>query len=285
MAKSLKIKFIIALALCLAFIAFAAPLVGCAEKKDPKEIHIAASPIPHAEILRVVKPLLEAKGFKLKIKEVSGYDTMNDYLANGDVDANFFQHEAFMNEYMSQSGKKLTVLKKVFFEPYGVYKAKKDNLEDLTSTDEIAVPEDPSNAQRAYELLVANGVLEYNGTGDKTKKESYVTGTVGSFNPANIKTLEAQQVPSAFGEANMAVVILNGNVATEYFESKNQKKKDQVVVFETPEVGVTYANLVAVRSGDENLDKFKALVECFEDQIVKDFLATNRDGDSVSVLG
>ena len=221
-------------------------LVGCNRRKG-NEILVGASPTPHAEILEVAKPLMKEKGYNLQIKVFDDYVTPNLSLASGDIDANYFQHTPYLDDFNKNNGTDLVGVCKVHFEPMGIYSTKHT---ELKSGLKIAIPNDTSNGKRARDLLAANGI----------------EGT--------IIELEAQTLPSILVDVDYACI--NGNYAL------SSGVVDKCLVTESTEsdIAQTNANIIAVAKENVNLPKVAALVECLKSQTIKDFIK-DKYGSSV----
>ena len=235
--------------LFLLIITSALALMGCNQRGE-KEILVGASSTPHAEILEVVKPLMEEKGFKLEIKVFDDYVTPNLSLNNGDIDANYFQHTPYLNDFNEKNRTELVGVCKVHFEPMGIYSVKHT---ELKSGLKIAIPNDTSNGERARELL----------------KENNING--------EIVELEAQTLPAILQDVDYCCI--NGNYAL----SSNITDKCLVTESTESDIAQTNANIIAVKKGNEESPKVKALVECIQTQTVKDFIA-GKYGSSVIAM-
>lgn len=189
-------------------------------KIDDKTLVIGCSPTPHAEILEAVKPEFEKEGYKLKIKVIQDYVTPNTLLESGDLDANYFQHVPYLDDFNSKNGTDLFWVCKVHFEPMGIYSLKHETLV-VEGNPVIAIPNDVSNGERARALLVAHNI---NGV---------------------IRELEAQALPSVLQDVDYAVI--NGNYAL------SAKITDKCIITEdkNSEIAQTNANVIAIKH--ENL--------------------------------
>ncbi|MCI5725847.1 MetQ/NlpA family ABC transporter substrate-binding protein, partial [Fusobacterium sp.] len=116
-------------------------------------LKVGASPVPHAELLDFVKPDLKANGVDLKVVEMSDYVTPNLALADGEIDANFFQHKPYLDKFAAERNLKLSVVANTHVEPLGLYSKKVKSVNDLKKGDVVAIPSDPSNGGRALILL------------------------------------------------------------------------------------------------------------------------------------
>ena len=228
-----------------------------------EKITVAASPTPHAEILEQVKPILEEQGYDLEVIEFEDYVQPNLVVDSGEIDANYFQHIPYLNEFNEENGTALVNAGGIHYEPFGIYPGKKSSLDELEDGDTIAVPNDTTNEARALLLLQDNGVITL-------KEGAGLTATVLDIeeNPMNIniEELEAAQVSRVKDE--VAFVILNGNYA---LQAGFSVAKDSVAYEASDsEAAKTYVNVIAVKEGNENADKIVALVEALKsDEITK----------------
>lgn len=267
------------LALALAGVLVVGALTGCgssksesSEKKtDDKKITVAASATPHAEILEEAKTLLKDKGYELEVKVFDDYVQPNNVVESGEFDANYFQHVPYLEQFNEEKGTHLVVAGKIHYEPFGIYPGTKKDLKDIAKGDKIAVPNDTTNEARALLLLQDNGII-------KLKDGAGIKATVNDIeeNPNNIEIveLEAAQVPRVVNE--VAYVVLNGNYA---LEANYTVKKDALAYEKSDsEAAKTYVNVIAVKEGNENSDKIKALVDVLKSDEIKDFINENYDG-------
>ena len=149
------IAVVLALVLCLGILA------GCGSKKtEDKTITVAASPTPHAEILKVAADVLAKDGYTLKVTEYSDYVVPNNVVEDGELDANYFQHQPYLDTFNAENGTHLVSVAAVHYEPFGIYPGTKSAIADLAKGDKIAIPNDGSNRARALLLLEANGVIK-----------------------------------------------------------------------------------------------------------------------------
>lgn len=244
--------------------------VGCSKgsaEKD-KTIKVGASPAPHAEILEVVKPLLEEKGYKLEVVEFDDYVLPNTSLSEGELDANFFQHIPYLEKMNKEKDLKLTYTAKVHIEPMGVYSEKFDSLDDLKDGAKISVPNDATNEARALQLLAKNGVIE---VADK----ELITAKDITKNPKNIEIVEvdAAQVPSTLQDVDFAVI--NTNFAL----NVNLNPKKDAIVIEASDS--PYANILACREDNKGSEKIKDLTEALTSDEVKSFIEEKYEGSIV----
>lgn len=231
-------------------------------------LKVGASPVPHAEILNVVKPILADEGIELEIVEFADYNQPNLRLADGDLDANYFQHIPYLESFSKDHKLDLTYTAKVHIEPMGVYSEKIKDISELKDGAEIAIPNDPTNGGRALILLEQAGLL-------KLKEGVGISATVYDIveNPKNIKIteLEAATLPRVLGDVDAAVI--NSNYA---LEAKLVPTEDALVL-ESPKDN-PYVNILAVRKGDENRNEIVKLSEALNSPEVKKFIEEEYKG-------
>jgi len=248
-------------------------LVGCGSSKsaDDKVIKVAASATPHAEILEVVKPILEKEGYTVEVTVFDDYVQPNLVVESGEFDANYFQHVPYLDSFNEEQGTHLVNAGGIHYEPFGIYPGTKASLDDVAEGDVIAIPNDTTNEARALLLLQDNGLLTLaDGVG--------LTATINDIidNPKGIefKELEAAQVARVKEE--VAFVVLNGNYALEAGFSVG---KDSIAYEKSDsEAAKTYVNIIAVKEGNENEAKIKALVDALLSQEVVDYINSTYDG-------
>ncbi len=242
-----------------------------AEVESKGEITVAASPTPHAEILAAAADILAKEGWTLKITEFEDYVQPNLVVDNGEIDANYFQHIPYLDDFNEENGTSLVSVGGIHYEPFGIYPGTKSNLSDLAEGDVIAVPNDTTNEARALLLLQDNGVI-------KLADEAGLKATVKDIidNPYNIKIqeLEAAQVSRVKDEA--AFVVLNGNYALEAGFSVAH----DAVAYETSdsEAAQTYVNVLVVKEGNENEEGIQALVNVLKSDEIKQYIIDTYDG-------
>lgn len=234
-------------------------------------IKIAASTTPHAEILEVAAGILEGYGYKLDVVEFEDYVQPNLVVESGEFDANYFQHIPYLDSFNEEKGTHLVNAGGIHYEPFGIYPGTKKSLDEIADGDSIAVPNDTTNEARALLLLQDNGII-------KLKDGADLTATVNDIveNPHNIEIveLEAAQVARVTGEVEY--VVLNGNYALEAGFSVG---KDSIAYEASDSVAAkTYVNIIAVKEGNENEDKIKALVSVLRSDEIKKFIEDTYDG-------
>lgn len=261
-------------------------LAGCSQKQSPTSdnsqnqtssqnqsndkmvtVKVGASPVPHAEILNVVKPLLEKEGIKLEIVEFTDYIQPNLQLADKQLDANYFQHIPYLEKFCSDHNLDLTYIAKVHIEPMGIYSQKIKKLDELKEGASVAIPNDPTNGGRALLLLQKAGVI-------KLKDGAGITATINdiSENPRKIKIkeLEAATLPRVLQDVDAAVI--NTNYA---LEAKLVPTKDALAI---ESADSPYVNILAVRKGDESRPELKKLAEVLNSPEVKKFIEDKYQG-------
>ena len=251
-------------------------LTGCGNSGAAKDktIKIGACVTPHAEILEIVKENLKSSGYDLEIVTYNDYVLPNTALEDGELDANYFQHTPYLNDFNAENGTHIVSVAAVHFEPMAIYPGKSASLDDIADGASIAVPNDTTNEARALLLLEANGLI-------KLKSDAGISATILDIeeNPYNldIKELEAAQVPKAIKDVDYAVI--NGNYAIE------AGLTDSIAVESSDSLAAdTYANIVCVKEGSENTEKTKALVGAVLQDNVRDFINNTYKGAVVPVF-
>lgn len=228
------------------------PAFAFADEAEYATITIGATPSPHVEILEAIEPQLEAVGIKLNIITYTDYIQPNDALVAGDLDANFFQHKPYMDDYNLGHGSNLVALIPVHYEPLGIYPGKTATIEELPDGGSIAVPNDTTNEARALLLLEENGIITLReGAGINATKLDIVD------NPKNIEIqeVEAAQIPRVLPDVDLAVI--NGNYAV---QAGLNVMTDALVKEESDSLAAeTYVNYVVVNDGNYDADLFAKL--------------------------
>lgn len=243
---------------------------------DLKKIKVGASPSPHAEILEEANKVLKDKGYELDIVVYNDYVQPNIAVDTGELDANFFQHYPYLESFNEERGTKVVSAGVTHYEPFGIYAGKVSSLDDLKDGAKIAVPNDVTNEARALQLLAAQGLI-------KIKDGAGLTATKNDIveNPKNIELLEveAAQVPRSLKDVDVAVV--NGNYAIE----AGLKVKDALAVEDaSSEAANTYANIIAVKEGNEKNEEILALLYAIQSPEVKKFIEDKYEGAVVPLF-
>lgn len=238
---------------------------------------VGATPNPHAEILAQVKDDLAAEGIDLVVKEYSDYVVPNTAVEEGDLDANYFQHTPYMEEFNEKNGTHLVSVGKVHYEPMGIYPGLTKTLEELKDGATIAVPNDTTNEARALQLLAAQGLIEL-------KEDAGLNATPNDItsNPKNLqfKELEAAMLPQTASEVDLSVI--NSNFAME--GGMNPATDALASEDADSEAAQTFANIVAVKEGHENDPAIQALVKALQSDKVKEYIEKTYSGAVVAVF-
>ncbi|MGW0940017.1 MetQ/NlpA family ABC transporter substrate-binding protein [Streptomyces sp. NPDC002666] len=283
MRKNIKITAAAAATAALAF-----GLTACGTDSDPasksetgakadtsKALVVAASPTPHADILGFVKKNLAAKaGLKLEVKEFTDYVLPNTATETGQVDANFFQHQPYLDDFNKKNDTHLVSVGTVHLEPLGLYSKKVKDLGDIKSGQTIAVPNDTTNEGRALQLLAENGLITLKDGVGTSAKLSDITDKKG----LEFKELEAATVPRALNDVDAAVI--NGNYAIE----ADLKPATDALVLEKAD-GNPYANIIAVKKGNEKDARVEKLVKLLHSDEVKKFIEDTYQGSVIPAFG
>lgn len=238
---------------------------------EDKTITVAASATPHAEILEQAKSILAEQGWDFQVTVFDDYVQPNNVVESGDFDANYFQHIPYLESFNEEHGTHLVNAGGIHYEPFGIYPGTKSSLDDLSSGDVIAVPNDTTNEARALLLLQDNGILTLK---DGVGLEATVNDIVENPKDVKIQELAAEQVARVREE--VAFVVLNGNYALQAGLSVGK----DAIKFETSdsEAAKTYVNVIAVKEGNENSDKIKALVSALKSDEIKKYINDTYDG-------
>ncbi|MEU9202747.1 MetQ/NlpA family ABC transporter substrate-binding protein [Streptomyces sp. NPDC048332] len=283
MRRNIKITAAAAATAALAF-----GLTACGTDSDPasksgtgaaadtsKALVVAASPTPHADILGFVKKnLAEKAGLKLEVKEFTDYVLPNTATETGQVDANFFQHQPYLDDFNKKNDTHLVSVGTVHLEPLGLYSKKVKDLGDIKSGQTIAVPNDTTNEGRALQLLAENGLITLKDGVGTSAKLSDITDKKG----LKFKELEAATVPRALNDVDAAVI--NGNYAIE----ADLKPATDALVLEKAD-GNPYANIIAVKKGNEKDARVEKLVKLLHSDEVKKFIEDTYQGSVIPAFG
>ena len=240
-------------------------------------LKVAASPVPHAEILGVAKDILAEQGITLEIIEYTDYVQPNMVTESGEVDANYFQHTPYLDSFNAENGTHLVSVGAIHYEPFGIYPGKSDDLANIADGATIAVPNDTTNEARALQLLAAQGIIT-------VREGAGLTATVNDIeeNPHNVKIqeIEAAQLPRTVQDVDFAVI--NGNFAMEAGFSVG---KDALATEDaSSEAAQTYANVLVVKEGNENSPAIQALLAALQSDKVRDYINETFDGAVVPIF-
>lgn len=240
-------------------------------------LKVAASPTPHAEILNVAKEILAEQGIDLEVVEFSDYVQPNLVTENGEVDANYFQHKPYLDNFNKEKGTHLVSVEGIHFEPFGLYPGKTKELKDLQDGATVAVPNDATNEARALLLLQDAGLIKL-----KDPKDINATPKDITSNPKNLKfkELEAAVVPTVIKDVDIAA--LNGNYA---IQAGFDPTKDTLATEKADGLAAkTYQNILVVKEGNENTAKTKELKKALKSDEVRDYINKNYKGAVVPVF-
>ena len=245
----------------------AAALALSAGMAAAEDIKIGVSPGEHAEILEQVAPIAAAKGLNLDIVEFSDYVVPNTALADGDLQANSFQHVPYLENQIKDRGFDLVVVGKTITTPMGVYSSKLKSLGELADGATVAIPNDPTNGGRALLMLAEQGLITVNPDAGLVPTPLDITG-----NPKNLEfaELDAAQLPRALQDADAAVINTN------YALDAGLSPKNDAIAMEKADS--PYANVIVVRAGDEGQPWVKTLVEAYHSPEIKSFIDTKYEG-------
>lgn len=246
-------------------------LSGCTNSSDrSKTIVVGASPTPHAEILKQAIPLMQEKGYELKVKEFSDFVLPNLALRDKELDANYFQHKPYLDQFNVENNTTLISVGAIHYEPFGIYAGRTKSLSEVKEGMSIAVPNDASNEARALLLLQDQGLIHLrDGAG--------ITATVKdiSENPKNlqIKEIEAAQLVRSLPDVDFAII--NGNYAIQ-----GGLLVQDALAREASEslAATTYANIIAVRQEDEKSEGIETLVEILKSDSIKQYIENHYSG-------
>ena len=232
---------------------------------------MAASPIPHAEILEEAGKILAAEGWKLEVVIFEDYVQPNLVVESGELDANYFQHIPYLESFNEENKTHLVNAGGIHYEPFGIYAGTRASLEELQEGDAIAIPNDTTNEARALLLLQDNGVI-------KLKEGAGLTATVLDIesNPLNLDIVELEAAQVSRVRQEVAAVVLNGNYALEAGLTAGR----DAITYEASdsEAAKTYVNVVAVKEGNENNEGIQALVKVLKSEEIKKFINDKYEG-------
>ena len=240
-------------------------------------LKIGASPTPHVDILKQVVEPLKEEGIDLQIVEFSDYVTPNTALEDGDLDANYFQHEPYLEQFNQENGTHLVSVAKIHYEPLGIYPGKTATLDALPDGAVIAVPNDVTNEARALLLLQANGILTLkDGAGLNATKLDIAS------NPKNVKIMEVEAAQIAGSLPDVDLGVINANYALE----AGLNPSDNAIAAEAADsdAAQTYANIIAVKEGNEQNPAILKLVAALQSDAVRDYINNTYNGAVVPVF-
>jgi len=263
MKKTIAIILTLVLALSLA---------ACGGGSDSKTITVAASPTPHAEILKVAAEVLAEEGWTLKITEYADYVQPNNVVEDGEMDANYFQHQPYLDTFNAENGTHLVSVLAVHCEPFGIYPGTKSAIADLADGDKIAIPNDGSNRARALLLLEAEGLIKLTeGVGMQATVLDIIENTL------NLEIVEMEAAQIANVRDSVALALINGNYAMQ----AGLFVGTDAIAAEDAEIAKNYENILVVKEGNENSEKIQALIKAFTSDAVKAYINETYPGSVV----
>ena len=251
----------------------AAALTAFSLSAQAEKLQVAATPVPHAEILEFVKPKLAEQGITLDVKVFTDYVQPNIQVAEGRLDANFFQHQPYLDEFNATKGTKLVSVAGVHIEPFGAYSSKVTSLDDLKQGSQVAIPNDATNGGRALLLLQTAGVLTL-------KEEAGITATPRDIadNPKKLRVreLEAATLPRVLNQVDVALI--NTNYA---LEAGLNPQKDALAIegADSP-----YVNILVSREDNQQAEAVQKLVEALQTEEVRTYINEKYSGAVVPVF-
>ena len=262
----------IALAILLALSLFAFASCGGAQTDD-MTIVVGASSTPHAEILEQVKATLAEQGYTLEIRVFDDYILPNTSLDEGDLDANYFQHKPYLDSFNAQNGTKIASAAAIHYEPFGLYGNGITSLENVPAGTTIIVPADDSNETRALFLLAQEGLITLKE--GATVEAGVTTLDIADAKGYNIQAVQADTVPAVLNSEDNSLAVVNGNYAL----AAGLKIENALAIEDASgDAAQLYANIIAVREGEENSAKTQALVNALMTAQVKTYIENTYSG-------
>lgn len=280
------------LSLLVVFATILALLAGCAGGKtnanadasadasantgDTVTLKVGASPTPHAEILEVAKDILAEQGIDLEIVEFTDYIQPNVAVEDGDLDANYFQHITYLNNFNAEKGTHLVSVANIHYEPFGIYAGKTASLEELADGATVGIPSDPTNGGRALLLLQEQGLITLP---EDAGLEPTVLDIVENPKNLNIEELEAAQLPRSLDSLDLAVI--NGNYAME----AGLTVADALAIESAQGVAAeAYGNILVTKEGHENDPAIQTLAAALQSNEVRSFIENTYTDGSVQPI-
>ena len=247
---------------------------------EPVEITVGATAVPHAEILEQVRDTLAAEGYDLQIVVYDDYVLPNQSLADGSLDANYFQHTPYLNSFNAANGTDLVSAAKIHYEPFGLYGNGVDSVDAIASDATILIPADDSNETRALLLLAQEGLIEL--PADASAEKGVTTLDIVDAKGHDVQALQADTVPAQLANSNEGTVaVINGNYALQ----AGLHASDALAIEDASgDAAQTYANIVACRAGEENSAKIQALVKALQSDAVKTYIENTYNGAVVAIF-
>ena len=272
---------LLALTLVLSFAACGAKEAPAEEKSEDglTPIVVGASATPHAEILEQVKDALAEEGYDLQIKIFDDYVLPNTALEDGELDANYFQHTPYLNSFNKDNGTHLVSAALIHYEPFGIYANGISDLSELAPGADIIIPADESNETRALFLLQQEGLITL--PEDADAEAGVTTLDIVDDGGYKITAVQADTVPAQLENSNEGTIaVINGNYALQ----AGLHAEDALALEDASgDAAQTYANIIAVREGDEGSEKTKALLAALEANAVSSYIEETYNGAVVAL--
>ena len=245
-----------------------------------KVIKIGATATPHGEILEFVKDKLAEEGYELQITIYDNYVLPNKAVADGELDVNYFQHTPYLNSYNEANGTDLVSVALIHYEPFGLYGNGVEKLADVKEGASIIIPADDSNETRALLLLQQEGLIDL--PEGANANDGVTTLDIKDNHGYNISTVQADTVAAQFANSDAgSLAVINGNYALAAGLDVNNAL---AVEDASGDAAQTYANIIAVKSGNENLPKIQALISVLKTDDVKNFIKDKYKGAVVAIF-
>ncbi len=250
-----------------------------APSAELEKLVVGASSTPHAEILEAVRGELEALGYELEVTIFDDYVLPNLALADSEIDANYFQHEPYLLNFNAENGTDLVSAVAVHYEPMGIYGGQKASLDEIAEGDSIAVPNDGTNEARALLLLEAEGLITLKEGIDASTETATILDI--AENPLNLEIIEmsAQNIPHSLPD--VAFGVINGNYALQAGLTGNDALASESAESDAAQ---TYANILAVRAGEEGTEKTQALITALTSETCREYIEATYDGAVVPIF-
>lgn len=244
-----------------------------------EKLVVGASSTPHAEILEAVRGELEALGYELEVAIFDDYVLPNLALADSEIDANYFQHEPYLLNFNAENGTDLVSAVAVHYEPMGIYGGQKASLDEIAEGDSIAVPNDGTNEARALLLLEAEGLITLKEGIDASTETATILDI--AENPLNLEIIEmsAQNIPHSLPD--VAFGVINGNYALQAGLTGNDALASESAESDAAQ---TYANILAVRAGEEGTEKTQALITALTSETCREYIEATYNGAVVPIF-
>lgn len=247
---------------------------------DKTVIKVGATSTPHGEILEFVKSDLAEKGYDLQITIYDDYVLPNKALADGELDANYFQHTPYLNSYNKSNGTELVSAASIHYEPFGLYGNGVDSVKSVAAGASIVIPADDSNETRALLLLAQEGLITLPDGANAV--DGVTTLDIVDNHGYKITAVQADTVAAQFNNSDKgSLAVINGNYAL----AAGLNAKDALAVEDASgSAAQTYANIIAVRKGEENSDKINALVNALKTDKVKKYIEDTYKGAVIAIF-